>query len=194
MKALTLIVLNAGLGCAHCSYLPIHLLPIHTNTNFTSLGVTSNFIFNDQITTPFEYIREVSPIASNPDSNIYDPQTYPDTADLICGRNASLGWSHPKVATVKAGDQVGFFVGVGIVTSPPSMYHPGFASAWLSRMKDGREGGLDGYQGEGMSRLSFIETCSQVLQMTGIRSTRLRDAPRKASTLTIRPTSRIMIL
>ncbi|KAJ4347095.1 uncharacterized protein N0V89_011032 [Didymosphaeria variabile] len=107
--------------------------------------MSHTFIFDHQITTPFEYVREVSPVASNPSSQIYDPNTDPESTDLICGRNASLGWSHPKSATVKAGDQVGFFVGVGL-TSPPSMYHPGFASAWLSKVEDG---GLDEYQGQG---------------------------------------------
>ncbi|KAF2445602.1 lytic polysaccharide monooxygenase [Karstenula rhodostoma CBS 690.94] len=128
MKPLTLLLLNASLVSAH--------------------WVTSTFIFNNQTTTPFEYVRAVSPNPSIPNSQIYDPNTDPDSADLICGRNASRGWLHPKVATVTAGDQVGFFVGVGL-TSPPSMYHPGFASAWLSRVEDAGEGGLDGYQGEG---------------------------------------------
>jgi hypothetical protein len=41
---------------------------------------------------------------------------------------------------------VGFFVGRGI-TTPPNMYHPGFASAWLSKVESGE---LDAYKGDGM--------------------------------------------
>ncbi|KAL5378576.1 hypothetical protein DPSP01_008986 [Paraphaeosphaeria sporulosa] len=130
MKPLNVLFLNAGLTSAH--------------------WVTSTFIFDNQTTTPFEYIRAVSPIPSSPSSHIYDPNTNPHSPDLICGRNASLGWSHPKVASVTAGDEVGFFVDVGL-TVPPSMYHPGFASAWLSRMEGGSQGELDDYQGESMS-------------------------------------------
>ncbi|KAK7184610.1 fungal cellulose binding domain-containing protein [Paraphaeosphaeria sporulosa] len=144
MKPLNVLFLNAGLTSAHCTSLASSIPFTQTNA---SPGVTSTFIFDNQTTTPFEYIRAVSPIPSSPSSHIYDPNTNPHSPDLICGRNASLGWSHPKVASVTAGDEVGFFVDVGL-TVPPSMYHPGFASAWLSRMEGGSQGELDDYQGE----------------------------------------------
>jgi hypothetical protein len=60
------------------------------------------------------------------------PNTDPDSTDIRCGRNATLGWSHPKIATVKAGDKLGFIVNEASL-GPGRMYHPGFASAWLSK-------------------------------------------------------------
>ncbi|KAJ4303566.1 hypothetical protein N0V90_002465 [Kalmusia sp. IMI 367209] len=113
-----------------------------------AIGVTSNFIFDNKITGEFEYVREISPYVdatSDPELLISYPNYDPDSTDLICGRNASLGWSQTKVATVKAGDSVGFFVGRGIST-PKAMYHPNFASAWLSKVEDGN---LDAYKGDG---------------------------------------------
>ncbi|KAF1979784.1 hypothetical protein BU23DRAFT_563168 [Bimuria novae-zelandiae CBS 107.79] len=115
-------------------------------------GVTSNFIFDNRITGEFEYVREISPLntpsTTDPETLLAFPNTNPDSTDLICGRNASTAWGNTKTATVAAGDSVGFFVGRGISYDPPNMYHPGFASAWLSKAEDGN---LAAYKGDGKS-------------------------------------------
>jgi hypothetical protein len=54
---------------------------------------------------------EISPIVSpgttDPETLLAFPNTNPDSTDLICGRNASIGWAQTKTATVNAGDSVG---------------------------------------------------------------------------------------
>lgn len=78
------------------------------------------------------------------------PNTFPDSIDLRCGRNATLGWSQPKVAAIKAGDTIGFggYESGGYVNNEMMrMYHPGIASAFLSRFTG--EGELDDYAGDG---------------------------------------------
>lgn len=94
-------------------------------------------------------MREISP-KENADASLAlpYPNTDPTSLDLRCGRNASLGWSKPKVATVKAGDVVGFGAGEPMLPGldKARMYHPGFGSAWLSRSD--RED-LNDYAGDG---------------------------------------------
>ncbi|KAI9899865.1 hypothetical protein N3K66_004127 [Trichothecium roseum] len=77
------------------------------------------------------------------------PNTDPDSLDLRCGRNASTAWSQPKTAVVQAGDRVGFAAGDPMLKGDlkPWMYHPGYASAWLSKTPDGVD--LNSYDGDG---------------------------------------------
>ncbi|KXX76303.1 Cellulose-growth-specific protein [Madurella mycetomatis] len=94
------------------------------------------------------------------------PNLDPDSTDLRCGRNASVSWSSVKTATIRAGDSVGFAAGEPMlkVVLPsfassyeclisanqgdrkPWMYHPGFASAWLSKSPTDN---LKSYTGDG---------------------------------------------
>ncbi|KAF2269512.1 hypothetical protein CC78DRAFT_575077 [Lojkania enalia] len=68
------------------------------------------------------------------DVAIVYPNTEPNSLDLRCSRNATLDWSGTKTATIKAGDKVGFAVREPHITGDlTSIYHPDFASAWLSK-------------------------------------------------------------
>jgi hypothetical protein len=129
MRATTVLLLNAAFANAH--------------------WVTSNFIFDNRITGEFEYVRPISPIGSasttDPETRLAYPNTDPDSTDLTCGRNATTHGAGVKTAIIAAGDKVGFFVGRGI-SVPPSMYHPGFGSAWLSRAPSD----LESYPGDGL--------------------------------------------
>ncbi|KAF2655703.1 lytic polysaccharide monooxygenase [Lophiostoma macrostomum CBS 122681] len=109
----------------------------------------------------YEYAnRHISPNqpASNPplDYDYIIPVVDPSLLDLRCGRNASKAWSTPKTATIWAGDTVGFAVNttvgspvIGAPVNPwdryPNLYHPGPATAWLSKAP----GDLDTYEGDG---------------------------------------------
>ncbi|KEY71338.1 hypothetical protein S7711_05929 [Stachybotrys chartarum IBT 7711] len=109
-------------------------------------------ILDGKITNTWEYVRQISPEPSiaDPSTAILAPNTRIESPDLRCGRNASMLRAPVKTATVAAGDRVGFLVGEVDVPIPnlndEYMYHPGFASAWLSKAPDGD---LDAYQGDG---------------------------------------------
>ncbi|KAH9893860.1 glycoside hydrolase [Xylariomycetidae sp. FL2044] len=94
-------------------------------------------ILEGQWTKTWEYVREVSPKeGEDPSLALVYPNTDPDSLDLRCGRNASsVLQSEVKTATVQAGDTVGFAAGEPMLEGDvkPWMYHPGVASAWLSR-------------------------------------------------------------
>ncbi|RYP26757.1 hypothetical protein DL768_011592 [Monosporascus sp. mg162] len=104
-------------------------------------SVNAHYLFGRLIldgkwTKTWEYIREVSPVQEmDPAYAIVSPNTEPNSPDLRCGRNASVSWSRVKTATVRAGDTVGFAAGEPMLQGDrkPWMYHPGFASAWLSK-------------------------------------------------------------
>jgi hypothetical protein len=121
-------------------------------------SVSAHYLFGrlvleGKVTDTWEYVREVAPKANTGDTSNTDPLIYPQTdptsLDLRCGRNASTPFSTTKTAKVKAGDRIGFHTGEphleGVGYS--SMYHPGFASAWLSKVPDGQS--VDTYDGSG---------------------------------------------
>ncbi|KAF2676453.1 lytic polysaccharide monooxygenase, partial [Lentithecium fluviatile CBS 122367] len=101
---------------------------------------------NNTWSEPWEYIRKISPQDSGSDIKYdYDyiiPVVDPSSIDLRCGRNASAAWSNPKIAVIQAGDTVGFAVNT---TRWPNLYHPGPATAWLSKAP----GSLNDYTGDG---------------------------------------------
>ncbi|KAJ4358781.1 uncharacterized protein N0V89_003365 [Didymosphaeria variabile] len=115
-------------------------------------------ILNNTFTSPWEYIRKISPQPRTDDAFITDydyiqPLVDPSSIDLRCGRNASTAWNTPKTAVVRAGDTVGFAVnttvGLPIKDAPvnpwdryANMYHPGPLTVWLSPAED-----LSAYQG-----------------------------------------------
>jgi hypothetical protein len=108
--------------------------------------IFDRIVYENLWTEPFEYVREVSPKQGvNDDLALVYPNIDPDSTDIRCGRNATVGWSHPNTATVKAGDRLGFIVNVASV-GKGRMYHPGFASAWLSKSPNDD---LDSYLGDG---------------------------------------------
>ncbi|RYO77278.1 hypothetical protein DL766_006384 [Monosporascus sp. MC13-8B] len=95
------------------------LCPINAHYLFGRL------ILDGKWTKTWEYIREVSPAQGmDPSLAIVAPNTEPNSLDLRCGRNASISRSQLKTATVRAGDTG---------DRKPWVYHPGFASAWLSK-------------------------------------------------------------
>ncbi|KAI0856166.1 lytic polysaccharide monooxygenase [Xylaria cubensis] len=106
-------------------------------------------ILDGQWTKTWEYIREIQPrIDSIPELALVYPMTDPDSVDLRCGRNASDFQGAVKTATVQAGDLVGIAAGEPMLAGDikPWMYHPGFASAWLSKAPSDD---LDAYTGDG---------------------------------------------
>jgi hypothetical protein len=107
------------------------------------------FILNGSWTETWEYIREVSPRENtSADLALVYPNTEPLSTDIRCGRNASTSWSTVKTAQINAGDTVGFAAGEPMLGGDfkPWMYHPGFASAWLSKSPSDD---LDTYTGDG---------------------------------------------
>jgi hypothetical protein len=54
-----------------------------------------------------------------PPTDLVAPIYKPDSVDMRCGCNATLGWSKPKTATIRAGDTVGFGVGEPQLVCPP---------------------------------------------------------------------------
>ncbi|CAH0002245.1 unnamed protein product [Clonostachys byssicola] len=105
-------------------------------------------ILDGQWTKTWEYVREISPEPSlTGDIALVAPNTNPDSLDLRCGRNASLPISSVKTAVINAGSTVGFATGEPALSSErPTMYHPGFASAWLSKSTTDD---LESYAGDG---------------------------------------------
>ncbi|PVI00683.1 lytic polysaccharide monooxygenase [Periconia macrospinosa] len=104
--------------------------------------------------------RKISPQdnGNNPkfDYDYIIPIVDPSLPDLRCGRNATKAWSRPKTAVVHAGDTVGF-------ARWPNLYHPGPATAWLSRAP----GLLDEYEGDGdwfkiLSVVGRTNHCGQI--------------------------------
>lgn len=114
-------------------------------TATTAHWIFDRIVYENKWTQPFEYVRQVSPFPTNDEYALVYPNTDPDSTDIRCGRNASVAWSKPKTATVKAGDRIGFIVNVASV-GKGRMYHPGFASAWLSK-PPGDD--LNAYTGDG---------------------------------------------
>ncbi|KAF2730068.1 hypothetical protein EJ04DRAFT_580177 [Polyplosphaeria fusca] len=116
----------------------------------TAHYVMGRLILDGKWTNTWEYVREVSP-KENTSAGLalVSPNIDPTSPDIRCGRNATLGWSKPKVAIVKAGDTIGFGAGEPKLegTDAPRLYHPGFGSAWLSKYEG--EGSLDEYDGSG---------------------------------------------
>ncbi|KAI0135874.1 glycoside hydrolase [Daldinia grandis] len=95
-------------------------------------------ILDNQWTKTWEYIREISPIPRTaPDLALVYPNTDPDSLDLRCGRNASLPFTQVKTAIIQAGDTG---------DTKATMYHPGIASAWLSKSPTDD---LQNYAGDG---------------------------------------------
>ncbi|KAF2661708.1 lytic polysaccharide monooxygenase [Lophiostoma macrostomum CBS 122681] len=107
--------------------------------------IFDRIVYENKWTQPYEYVREVSPANVNNDLALIYPNTDPDSVDLRCGRNATLGWSQPKTAPLNAGDSLGFIVNLASVAHG-RMYHPGFASAWLSKAPSDD---LNSYLGDG---------------------------------------------
>ncbi|PVI00509.1 lytic polysaccharide monooxygenase [Periconia macrospinosa] len=106
----------------------------------------SRLILDGKWTSTWEYVREISPYPGDTTKlAMAYPNTDPDSPDLRCGRNATIGWSQPKTATVKAGDTIGFGAAEYELVEVPRMYHPGVASAWLSKVT----GDLNQYLGDG---------------------------------------------
>ncbi|KAK0745010.1 glycoside hydrolase [Apiosordaria backusii] len=106
-------------------------------------------ILDGKWTKTWEYIREVSPAEGmSQDLALVAPNTNPYSPDLRCGRNASVSWSPVKAATIRAGDTVGFAAGEPMLQGDrrPWMYHPGYASAWLSKSPTDD---LNSYTGDG---------------------------------------------
>ncbi|KAI2632439.1 glycoside hydrolase [Hypomontagnella submonticulosa] len=106
-------------------------------------------ILKGKWTKTWEYVREVSPQQdSDYGYETVSPLTEPNSVDIRCGRNASTLQSPVKTATIHAGDVVGFAAGEPMLPGDlkPWMYHPGFASAWLSKAPTDD---LDSYTGEG---------------------------------------------
>ncbi|KAF2799745.1 lytic polysaccharide monooxygenase [Melanomma pulvis-pyrius CBS 109.77] len=105
----------------------------HVNGHYTF----GRFIFDSKWSKTWEYVRQISPDKTIKDADIafVAPNTEPASLDLRCGRNASIAWSRPNTATIKAGDTVGFAAGEPRLTGTDvaRIYHPGFASAWLSK-------------------------------------------------------------
>jgi hypothetical protein len=117
-------------------------------------GADAHYIFgrlilDGQWSDTWEYIREVSPyVGGSGGLELFYPNVNPDSTDIRCGRNASVSWSSPKTATVRAGDAIGFGVGEPRLEGSETgrMYHPGFGSAWLSKSP---VDDLNEYQGDG---------------------------------------------
>jgi hypothetical protein len=147
---------------------------------FTIKGAHAHYFFdrlmvNNTWSEPWEYIRKISPQdPENPypktDYDYIIPVVDPSSLNLRCGRNASIAWSKPDVAVIRAGDTVGFSVnttvGLPIEGAPimpwdrwPNLYHPGPATAWLSKAP----GSLDEYTGDGdwFKILSVVGRTSQ---------------------------------
>ncbi|KAF2471771.1 uncharacterized protein BDR25DRAFT_367624 [Lindgomyces ingoldianus] len=107
-------------------------------------------IFNNTWSKTWEYVREISPSTTitQPDIALLAPNTEPTSTDIRCGRNASASWSKPKTATIRAGDTVGFAAGEPRLAGADvaRIYHPGFASAWLSHSPTDD---LNAYTGDG---------------------------------------------
>jgi hypothetical protein len=112
--------------------------------------IFGRLILDGKKTQTWEYVREITPRGQVYDEEIawVHPLTDPDSLDVRCGRNASTS-SHPvKTATIHAGDRIGFAAGERTIqeADAASMYHPGFASAWLSKAPNDD---LDAYTGDG---------------------------------------------
>ncbi|KAK7221422.1 hypothetical protein V2G26_009425 [Clonostachys chloroleuca] len=93
-------------------------------------------ILDGKWSSTWEYTRQISPSASisDPQTALVAPNTDPDSLDLVCGRNASVSWAPIKTAVIQAGDTIGFGIGEPVLSGDYSaMYHPGYASAWLSK-------------------------------------------------------------
>lgn len=78
---------------------------------FSILLLPTNFI-GPTLTVP--RLRKISPqgdpASTKTDYDYIIPVVDPSSLDLRCGRNASIAWSKPKVAVIRAGDTVGFAV------------------------------------------------------------------------------------
>ncbi|KAH8586673.1 hypothetical protein B0O99DRAFT_748143 [Bisporella sp. PMI_857] len=122
------------------------------------MGPFGRLIIDGRWTDTWEYFREISPSTTvTPYSlALIAPSTDPDSLDLRCGQNASTLRSAIKTATVRAGDTGDTY---------PSMYHPGFASAWLSKTPSGN---LDTYTGDGdwFKILSVTDRAEQSLNFS----------------------------
>jgi hypothetical protein len=127
-----------------------------------------HFIFEGRWTDDWEYVRKVTPRKdTTPELELVFPNTEPTSTDLRCGRGATTAWSRPKTATVHAGDYIGFGASWPWISGGefPSMYHPGFASAWISKAPDGD---LDSYLGDGdwVKILSVTKRTEQSVDLT----------------------------
>ncbi|KAI0438779.1 lytic polysaccharide monooxygenase [Xylaria telfairii] len=125
-------------------------------------------ILNGKWTKTWEYVREIEPRAdSTPELASVYPLTDPDSVDLRCGRNASDFQGIVKTATVQAGDLVGIAAGESMLQGDvrPWMYHPGFASAWLSKAPSDNLGAYTG-DGDWFKILSVTNRTEQSLNFS----------------------------
>ncbi|KAF2868281.1 glycoside hydrolase [Massariosphaeria phaeospora] len=135
-------------------------------------------ILDGKWTETWEYIREISPVNNTDEIALQYPNTNPDSLDLRCGRNASNAWSKPKTATIQAGAKVGFAIGKhpnGGGGLEPTMYHPGFGSAWLSKSPTED---LNAYAGDGdwAKILQIVERTEQSVDWTKEENKKKYDA------------------
>ncbi|KAF2244804.1 lytic polysaccharide monooxygenase [Trematosphaeria pertusa] len=120
----------------------------------TSHYVFAHLIVNDTLFPEWQYIRKFDPVVKNESAGegLFGPYVDPlynfTTPDLRCGRGAFHNGADTEVATVLAGTQVGFQVGLPSYESDQKVEvvgHTGPGSAWLSKA----EGTLEAYQGDG---------------------------------------------
>ncbi|KAF2829115.1 hypothetical protein CC86DRAFT_436897 [Ophiobolus disseminans] len=143
---------------AHCTPIPQSTLPKTIPPN-PPPDFFDRLLVNNTWSQPWEYIRPISPSTPVPSPTDYDyitPLTDPSSPILRCGRTTSP--YNTNTAIIQAGSTVGFTVnttvGLPIPNAPqmpwdlyPNLYHPGPASAWLSRVP--ASSSLDTYAGEG---------------------------------------------
>ncbi|KAF2749148.1 lytic polysaccharide monooxygenase [Sporormia fimetaria CBS 119925] len=126
----------------------IPLLTLAFTTPSCAHYIFGRLILNNKWTDTFEYVREVSPAGLMlPPISLLAPNTDPTSRDLRCGRNATLAHPGIKTAAVRAGEKIGFGAGEPSLSDTEStMYHPGFASVWMSKVPGDQEIGK--YEGE----------------------------------------------
>jgi len=162
MKLSSFFVLGAALGRAHAHYL------------------FGRLIFDNKWTGTWEYVRQIGLATTEPtfDPNLalLTPNIDPTSLDLRCGHNASIAWFRPSTANVRAGDTVGFAAGEPRLQQGdlPRIYHPGFASVWLSRAPTGD---LNSYTGDGdwFKILSITNRTAQSLDFSKPENKNLYD-------------------
>ncbi|KAF2647147.1 lytic polysaccharide monooxygenase [Lophiostoma macrostomum CBS 122681] len=135
--------------------------------------VFSRLIINNGWTKDFIYVRPLSPLTGNASDwyHTLKPNEDPTSLTFRCGPNATISGSQTKTADVTAGDTVGFGVGEphfqygNFKYDVPRLYHPGPASAWLSKAPDDD---LDAYTGDGdwFKILSVITRTNQSIPIT----------------------------
>ncbi|KAF2649236.1 lytic polysaccharide monooxygenase [Lophiostoma macrostomum CBS 122681] len=115
--------------------------------------IFNRFMFNDTITKPWEYVRNITEglAADSGLADQYMPYYDVSDANIRCGRGGATSGPGTKTATVHAGSTVGFAIGRSADEArgePYLIYHNGPGMAYLS-LSTSPHLSLDAYDGSG---------------------------------------------